>query len=402
MYAGRIVEARRRPSCSRGRCIRTRAGCSRACPSGTSGRARACARSRARCPTRCSCRRAAASARAARGAGALRAERPALRRGRRRAPAGLPLPGGGPRPRRAGRHDALRRSRCAGAAAPRRSRLEVTGLQALPRAQGPARARGGPGQGGRRRHPRDRARGRDARAGRRVGLRQDHGRPHASCASSSRARARCASTAWTCAPLGRGELRLLRRRHADHLPGPVLLAEPAHDGRPTSSARPARPPARAGRAALAGARARAAGRGRPRPGATRNRYPHEFSGGQRQRIGIARAPVARAALHRVRRGGLRPRRLDPGADPEPARGPAATSSALAYLFIAHDLSVVRHIADRVAVMYLGRIVETADAEALFSDAQAPVHRGAAARPCPSPIRRGAARASCWAATCPRR
>ena len=104
------------------------------------------------------------------------------------------------------------------------------------------------------------------------------------------------------------------------------------------------------------------------------RYPYEFSGGQRQRIAIARALALGAEGAHLRRGGVGARRVDAGGDPHARSRTSRTGSASSYLFISHDLSVVRHVSDRIAVMYLGRVVEEGSAAAIHDDPQHPYTR----------------------------
>ena len=193
-----------------------------------------------------------------------------------------------------------------------------------------------------------------------------------SCGCTSRPAARSASPARTSRRPSPGRDPAAAAAHADDLPGPVCVAQPAHDGR--------RDPRRAAAACTASpADAAAARRGwrscstsSACPRRPAQRYPHEFSGGQRQRISIARAlavgpdfivadePISALDVN------IQAQIINLMVDLQERLG-------LTYLFIAHDLAVVRHISDRIAVLYLGKSMEVGAGRGTVRAAAAPLH-----------------------------
>jgi oligopeptide transport system ATP-binding protein len=116
-----------------------------------------------------------------------------------------------------------------------------------------------------------------------------------------------------------------------------------------------------------------------------NRYPHEFSGGQRQRIGIARALAVNPSFI-VCDEAVSALDVSIAAQIINLLQDLQREFQLTYLFIAHDLAVVRHLSDRIAVMYLGRVVETADRNDIYDHPQHPYTKALLSSiPVPDPV-----------------
>jgi peptide/nickel transport system ATP-binding protein len=168
--------------------------------------------------------------------------------------------------------------------------------------------------------------------------------------------------------LGEGELRPLRRRMQMIFQDPFASLNPRHSvGRLIGEPLRVHGLARSNRDSRARVRELLDTVGLPRE--AEGRYPHEFSGGQRQRIGIARALAVNPDFI-VADEPVSALDVSIQAQIINLMEELQQDFALTYLFIAHDLAVVRHISDRIAVMYLGSIVEVSPAEELYDN---PLH-----------------------------